>query len=51
VDEQQQVRAIELVDGRFWLATLFQPELSSPPGRPHPVIAAFVAAARRPYTS
>ena len=51
VDEHGQLRAIELSGERFWLATLFQPELSSPPGRPHPVIAAFVAAARRPYTS
>ncbi|MDX6519915.1 MAG: hypothetical protein QOJ31_1433 [Gaiellales bacterium] len=51
VDEHQQVRAVELPGDAFWLATLFQPELSSPPARPHPVLAAFVAAARRPYTS
>jgi CTP synthase (UTP-ammonia lyase) len=51
VDEQGQLRAVELSGEAFWLATLFQPELSSPPARPHPVIAAFVAAARRPYTS
>ena len=38
-------------DKPFWLATLYQPELSSPPGRPHPLIEAFVAAAGRPYTS
>jgi CTP synthase (UTP-ammonia lyase) len=51
VDEHQQLRAVELRGDRFWLATLFQPELSSPPARPHPVTAAFVDAARRPYTS
>ena len=51
LDDQGETRAVER-DGRwFWLATLFQPELSSPAGRPHPVIAEFVAAARAPYTS
>jgi CTP synthase (UTP-ammonia lyase) len=51
VDGEQELRAVEMPDGAFWLATLYQPELSSPPGRPHPVVAAFVAAARPPYTS
>jgi CTP synthase (UTP-ammonia lyase) len=50
-DDQGELRAVEMPSGAFWLATLYQPELSSPPGRPHPVIAAFVAAARSPYTS
>jgi CTP synthase (UTP-ammonia lyase) len=48
VDQEGELRAVEMEAGPFWLATLFQPELSSPPGRPHPVIAAFVAAARAP---
>ena len=51
LDDEGELRAVERDDRRFWLATLFQPELSSPAGRPHPVIAAFVAAAREPYTS
>jgi CTP synthase (UTP-ammonia lyase) len=51
LDDEGELRAVEMRDGEFWLATLYQPELSSPPGRPHPVIAAFVAAAGRPYTS
>jgi ATP-dependent helicase YprA (DUF1998 family) len=46
-----ELRAVEMRDDRFWLATLYQPELSSPPGRPHPVVAAFVDAAAAPYTS
>ncbi len=50
-DGDGEVRAVEMCDGRFWLATLYQPELSSPPGRPHPVVAAFVDAAAAPYTS
>ncbi len=32
-----QVRAIERVDHPFFLATLYQPQLRSEPGRPHPV--------------
>ena len=52
LDDEGELRAVEMPAGEFWLATLYQPELSSPPGQPHPVIAAFVAAAGRPpYTS
>ncbi len=42
---QGEVRAIESPTHRFFLATLFQPQLSSKPGKPHPVVAAFVQAA------
>jgi CTP synthase (UTP-ammonia lyase) len=39
------VEAVELPDHRFFLATLFQPQVGSVAGKPlHPVIAAFVAA-------
>jgi MOSC domain-containing protein YiiM len=38
-------RGIELTGNRFFLATLFQPHLSSAPDRPHPIIRAFVKAA------
>jgi CTP synthase (UTP-ammonia lyase) len=48
LDGDGELRAVEMDTGPFWLATLYQPELSSPPGRPHPVIAAFVAAAGTP---
>jgi CTP synthase (UTP-ammonia lyase) len=44
-DENGDLRAVELPDHRFFLATLFQPQLSSAEGRPHPLIAEFLAAA------
>ncbi|MFH1135686.1 MAG: hypothetical protein V1816_06335 [Pseudomonadota bacterium] len=37
-------RVIELADGPFYLATLFLPQKSSAPGRPHPVIVGFLQA-------
>jgi CTP synthase (UTP-ammonia lyase) len=42
---QGEVRAIESPTHRFYVATLFQPQLSSQPGKPHPVVMAFVQAA------
>jgi CTP synthase (UTP-ammonia lyase) len=48
-DENGELRAVELPDHRFFVATLFQPQLSSTEDRPHPLIMAFltsVAAAR-----
>ncbi len=42
---QGEVRAIESPTHKFYLATLFQPQLSSKSGKPHPVILAFVQAA------
>jgi CTP synthase (UTP-ammonia lyase) len=42
---QNEVRAIESPTHRFFLATLFQPQLASKPNNPHPVILAFVRAA------
>lgn len=44
-DAQRDVRAVELPDHPFFVATLFQPELSSPPGAPHPLAVALVRAA------
>ena len=46
-DSTCEVRAIELVDHPFFIATLFQPERSSLRGATHPLITAFVAAAAR----
>jgi len=37
VDDTGEVRATERVDHPFYLATLYQPQLRSAPGRPHPV--------------
>jgi CTP synthase (UTP-ammonia lyase) len=41
-----EIRAIESPTHRFFIATLFQPQLSSKPENPHPLILAFVQAAR-----
>jgi CTP synthase (UTP-ammonia lyase) len=39
------VRAIELTNHPFFIATLFQPERSAATGKPHPLVCAFVQAA------
>lgn len=39
-----EVRAVELRDRRFFMATLFQPQLSSSYERPHPIIEGFLRA-------
>lgn len=41
---QNEVRAIESPSHRFFVATLYQPQLSSSKERPHPLISAFVQA-------
>ena len=46
-DEKGEIRAIELPDHRFFIATLFQPQLSSRPGEPHPLIIEFLLAAAK----
>ncbi|HEY2517497.1 MAG TPA: gamma-glutamyl-gamma-aminobutyrate hydrolase family protein [Polyangiaceae bacterium] len=45
-DDAGEVRAIELRSHRFFLGALFQPELSALEGRDHPLVRAFVLAAR-----
>jgi len=45
-DATGEVRAIERIDHPFFIATLYQPQLSSAPGAPHPVFAGLLAAAR-----
>jgi CTP synthase (UTP-ammonia lyase) len=42
---QAEIRAIESPTHRFFIATLFQPQLSSKPDNPHPLVLAFVQAA------
>ena len=44
IDGTGEVRAIEHESHPFFVATLYQPQLSSEPGRPHPIWAAFVNA-------
>ncbi len=45
-DSEGNVRIVELQSHPFFMATLFVPQLSSEPGRPHPLIVAFLRAAR-----
>jgi CTP synthase (UTP-ammonia lyase) len=45
-DPDGAIRAVELPDHPFFVATLFQPERSAASGRPHPLVAAFLNAAR-----
>jgi CTP synthase (UTP-ammonia lyase) len=42
---QGEIRAVELRGNRFFIAMLYQPQLSSTAERPHPVISAFLEAA------
>jgi CTP synthase (UTP-ammonia lyase) len=46
VDETGEVRAIERVDHPFFIGTLYQPQLTSTPGAPHPVFIGLLAALR-----
>ncbi len=41
---QGEVRAIESPTHKFFIATLYQPQLTSKPGNPHPLVMAFVQA-------
>ena len=45
VDDTGEVRAVEREDHPFFLATLFQPQLRSAPGHPHPVFTGLLKAA------
>ena len=45
-DAAGEIRAVELTGHPFFIATLFQPERSGLAGRKHPLVSAFVAAAR-----
>jgi CTP synthase (UTP-ammonia lyase) len=46
-DAAGEVRIVELTPHRFFLATLFLPQLSSRPAGPHPLIVAYVQAAQQ----
>jgi CTP synthase (UTP-ammonia lyase) len=45
IDQDDEVRIIELPGKRFYIATLFVPQMASTEERPHPLIRAYVAAA------
>lgn len=45
--ENGEIRAIEAPKHKFFIATLFQPQLSSKPGKPHPIILEFLRAASK----
>jgi len=44
-DDAGEVRAVEIPDHRFFLATLFLPQYASTPDEPHPLITAYLEAA------
>jgi CTP synthase (UTP-ammonia lyase) len=45
-DLEGEARVVELADHPFYLATLFLPQLTSTAQKPHPLIAAYLQAAR-----
>lgn len=45
LDDTGEARAVERPDHPWFVATLYQPQLRSDPGRPHPVFVGFVDAA------
>lgn len=47
IDEDGGIRIMELNGKRFYIATLFQPQLISTPENPHKLILAFLGSARR----
>lgn len=51
VDLDGEVRVVELTDHSFYVATLFQPQISSKPENPHPLIVAYLRAALAFQTS
>lgn len=50
VDHTGEVRAIERTDHPFFVGTLYQPQLQSRPGDPHPVFIGLLTAANLPET-
>lgn len=45
VDLDGEARVIEHTDHPFFIGTLYQPQISSAPGRPHPLIVSYLKAA------
>lgn len=44
-DQDGELRAVELPGHRFYMATLYLPQMRSAPGAPHPLISAYLRAA------
>lgn len=44
-DQAGELRVVELLGHRFYVATLFLPQMRSRPGQPHPLLLAYVQAA------
>ncbi len=44
IDADQNMRILELVQHPFFIATLFLPQLTSTPQRPHPLVTAYLKA-------
>jgi CTP synthase (UTP-ammonia lyase) len=44
LDREGEVRVVELMNHRFFVATLFLPQLSSSPETPHPLITTYLKA-------
>jgi CTP synthase (UTP-ammonia lyase) len=51
VDSDGEARVLELPDRRFFIATLFVPQLSSSPESPHPLITAYLRSAMQTVRS
>lgn len=47
IDDNRECRVMEVAQYRFFVGTLFVPQAKSQPGRPHPLINAFLLAAKR----
>ncbi len=48
-DEKGGIRVLELKDKQFYVATLYQPQVSSTPGNPHKLILRYLAEAKRSH--
>jgi len=46
-NEDGKIRVIELEGNRYFIASLFLPQVNSDPGRPHPIIMKFLEEALR----
>ena len=51
IGEDGDVRLVELPQQRFFIATLFLPQMSSTPAQPHPLITAYLQAAHHSVKS
>jgi CTP synthase (UTP-ammonia lyase) len=50
MDNDGEARILELPHHRFYIGTLFVPQAQSEPGKPHPLITAYLKAVASPQT-